>query len=61
MSSLVEGKFLFLPLFVLDESICQQGGEILRVSGLLTRGEDWCLSGFCYSHQRGRDSQRGEI
>jgi hypothetical protein len=24
-SSLVEGKFLFLPLFVLDEFTCQQG------------------------------------
>jgi hypothetical protein len=30
-------------LFVLDESICQQGGEILRVSGLLIRGEILCL------------------
>jgi hypothetical protein len=26
-SSLVEGKFFFLPLFVLDEFTCQQGGE----------------------------------
>jgi hypothetical protein len=31
-SSLVKGEFLFLPLFVHDESICQQGGEVLTFS-----------------------------
>jgi hypothetical protein len=25
-NALVKGEFLFLPLFVLDESTCQQGG-----------------------------------
>jgi hypothetical protein len=30
--SLVKGEFLFLPLSVLDEFHCQQGGEILRFS-----------------------------
>jgi hypothetical protein len=28
-SSLVKGEFLFLALFVLDESSCQQGGDTL--------------------------------
>jgi len=28
--SLVKGEFFFLPLSVLDEFTCQQGGEILR-------------------------------
>jgi hypothetical protein len=29
---LSKGEFMFLPSFVLDESTCQQGGEILRFS-----------------------------
>ncbi|WP_220095278.1 hypothetical protein, partial [Acinetobacter bereziniae] len=38
-SCLVEGEFLFLPLFVLDEFICQQGGEILSFPGFPIKGE----------------------
>jgi hypothetical protein len=36
--SLVEGEFMFLPLFVLDESILQQGRESLRFKGLSNQG-----------------------
>ena len=38
--SLVEGKFFFLPLFVLDEFTCQQGGEILRFPGSFNKGRN---------------------
>jgi hypothetical protein len=48
-SSLVEGKFFFLPLFVLDEFTCQQGGEILRFPGSSIKGEKFGLSGFLSS------------
>jgi hypothetical protein len=38
-SSLVERKFFFLPLFMLDEFTCQQGGEILRFPGSSIKGD----------------------
>jgi hypothetical protein len=38
-SSLVKREFLSLPLFVLDESTCQQGGRDFDILGLLTREE----------------------
>jgi hypothetical protein len=53
-SSRVKGEFLFLPLFVLDESIYQQGGEI-EIFSLLTMGEIFLLW-----ESKGRDSQGGE-
>jgi hypothetical protein len=43
--SLDEGKFFFLPLFVLDEFTCQQGGEILIFLGSSIKGEKFGLSG----------------
>jgi hypothetical protein len=43
-SSLVKGKIFFLPLFVLDEFICQQGGEILRFPCSSIKGEKLGLS-----------------
>jgi hypothetical protein len=48
-SSLVEGKFFFLPLFVLDEFTCQQGGESLRFPGSSIKGEKFGLLGFLSS------------
>jgi hypothetical protein len=39
-SSLVEGKFFFLSLFMLDEFTCQQGGEILRFPGCSIKRRD---------------------
>jgi hypothetical protein len=37
-SSLVKGEFLSLPLFVLEESTCQQGGEYFEIFRLSFRG-----------------------
>jgi hypothetical protein len=57
-SSLVEGKFFFLPLFVLDEFTCQQLGEILRFLGSsIKRG--FGLSVFLSS--KGRDVLFGAV
>ena len=38
------GELFFLPLFVLDEFICQQGGEILRFPCSSIKGEKFGLS-----------------
>jgi hypothetical protein len=42
------GELFFLPLFVLDEFICEQGGEILRFSGSSITGRDFEISWFLY-------------
>jgi hypothetical protein len=41
-SSLVEGKFFFLPLFVLDELTCQHGGDFEIFRFLSSKGKKIC-------------------